>query len=279
MITVRHALEKLHRALAKHSDTPILDAQAALAALVGRSRAWVLAHPEVPLSPQQELRLRDWTERLAQGEPLPYLLGEWEFYGRSFYITPAVLIPRPETETLVEAAQEILSPRKAARVVDVGTGSGCIAITLALERPRIRVWATDIAWDALQVAHRNRIRHHVVSRVQLVQASLLTPLKGPWDLVVANLPYIPSSLLPHLSVAQWEPIQALDGGPDGMIWLRALVEQAWPRLVPEGHLLLEISPEQAPSLKAWLEHRFSPKGVRVLQDPAGQERVLWIQRD
>ncbi len=277
-ITVREALQGLARALGPHSETAPLDAQRALAHLLGRSSAWVLAHPEARLSSPQVAQLQDWLRRLQAGEPLPYVLGEWEFYGRPFFVTPAVLIPRPETETLVDAALRVLSTRPSLRVVDVGTGSGCIALTLALERPGLTVWATDVSWDALQVARRNRARYGLQDRVPLVQASLLEPLAGPWDVVVANLPYIPSTALSHLRVARWEPRLALDGGPEGTRWLRTLLAQLSLRLQrPGGHVLLEIAPAQVTALREVVGHHLPEARVEVLSDLAGMPRVLWIR--
>ncbi len=277
-ITVREALQGLAQALSPHSETAPLDAQRALAHLLGRSPAWVLAHPEACLSSPQVAQLQDWLRRLQTGEPLPYVLGEWEFYGRPFYVTPAVLIPRPETETLVDAALRALSTRPSPRVVDVGTGSGCIALTLALERPGLTVWATDVSWDALQVARRNRARYGLQNRVHLVQASLLTPLVGPWDVVVANLPYIPSPDLTHLPVARWEPRRALDGGPDGTRWIRGLLVQLADRLQrPGGQAFLEIAPSQDSILREQVQRLLPGAAVEVLPDLAAMPRVLWIR--
>ncbi len=277
-ITVREALRHLAQALARHSETAPLDAQRALAHLIGQSPAWVLAHPQAHLSPHQEERWRDWLRRLEAGEPLPYVLGEWEFYGRPFFVSPAVLIPRPETEVLVEAVLHALKPHAAYRVVDVGTGSGCIALTLALERPGLHVWATDISWEALRVARQNRARYGLQNRVHLVQASLLTPLVGPWDVVVANLPYIPSPDLTHLPVARWEPRRALDGGPDGTRWIRGLLVQLADRLQrPGGQAFLEIAPSQDSILREQVQRLLPGAAVEVLPDLAAMPRVLWIR--
>lgn len=277
MPTIREALQRLAEVLLPHSETAVLDAQTALAALLRKPRAWVLAHPEAPLPESVQPQLEAWLDRLRRGEPLPYVLGEWPFYGRTFIVTPAVLIPRPETETLVEAVLAQVPPKASARIVDVGTGSGCIAITLALERPHLHVWATDISAPALRVALANVRRHGVAHRVHLVQADLLTPLWGPWDVVVANLPYIPQGELPRLRVARWEPTLALNGGPDGLFWLRRLVDQAWPRLAPGGHIFLECAPNQAQLLRLWAQERFSAQG-RILHDLAQRPRVVHLHK-
>ena len=275
---VHEALRLLYHALAPHSETAVLDAQTALAALTQRSRAALLAHPEAQLTPAEAERVRQWAVRLARGEPLPYVLGEWPFYGRPFYVAPAVLIPRPETETLVETVLETLPPQQALRVVDVGTGSGCIALTLALERPAWFVVGADVSWPALQVARRNRERYRLEARVPLVQADLLGPLAGPWDAVVANLPYVPDWMLPFLPVSRWEPYQALAGGPDGLTFLRRLLEQAASRLRAGGHVFLELSPEQAPQVRAWLAGHPAWCRVHVREDLSHRPRVVWAVR-
>lgn len=277
-LTLRQALQLLYQALVPFSDTPVLDAQVALAVLLNRPRAWVLAHLEDPFPEHLQPRLHQWVHRLRRGEPLPYLLGQWEFFGRSFYVSPAVLIPRPETETLVERALNLLSPNRSYRVVDVGTGTGCIALTLALERPCVQVWATDISWPALLVARRNRACYQVEDRVRLVQASLLTPFRGAWDLVVANLPYVPSRQVWTLPAAAFEPHQALDGGPDGLHWIRTLLTQLVRQLAPGGHALLEISPEQKAQLQVWLWQHFSGWEILWYRDLAGRWRVLHLRK-
>ena len=159
--------------------------------------------------------------RLESGQPLPYVLGAWEFYGLTFELTPDVLIPRPETELLVEQALEWLADRPAPLLAaDVGTGSGCIAISLAVHAPQLRLLASDLSWPALQVARSNLARHRVEGQISLLQCDLLPPLSLPFDLLVANLPYIPSPVLPGLKLSLSEPPLALDGGLDGLDFIR-----------------------------------------------------------
>lgn len=277
-MTVRAARHRLQQALQPHSETAALDAGVALARLLGRPRAWVLAHPEARLAPAQVRAVQQAAARLARGEPLPYVLGEWAFWGRPFFVSPAVLIPRPESETLVERALALAPPRQRPwRVADVGTGSGCLAVTLAAEHPRARVVATDRAWDALQVARRNARRHAVAARVHLVQADGLHGVTGPFEVIVANPPYIPSGALAHLAVARHEPRHALDGGPDGLVWVRDWLAQAATRLAPGGAVLMEIGADQAAAAQA-LAHRIFPQAqVRVHPDLAGRPRVLEVR--
>ena len=277
MLTVSRALACARDALAAHSETAALDAQTLLAAITRRGRAWLLAHPEARLTPRQHRRLLRACTRLAQGEPLPYVLGRWHFYGREFAVTPAVLIPRPETETLVEHALAWLRvhPHRP-RVADVGTGSGVLAITLAAENPTVRLTATDISPAALEVARRNARRHAVADRIAFVETDLLAALTGPFDLIVANLPYIPTAELAGLPVVRHEPRQALDGGADGLAVLRRLLAQAQTRLAPGGALLLEIAADQGQAARAAAREAFPAAEIALYPDLAGRDRVLAV---
>ncbi len=246
--------------------------------------------------------------RLEAGEPLPYLLGHWEFFGLDFIVTPAVLIPRPETELMVEQALRWLQARfgtrdvSACRVVDVGCGSGCVAIALAANfrgLPRatsrgLHVTAVDLSPQALEVARRNVERHALAGRVTLVQADMLPPQPPVFDLICANLPYIPSAKLDDLSVARWEPRSALDGGPDGLALIRRLLQQAAERLAERspapvfgaggGLLLLEIELSQGMAVALLARQAFSrweEQGgnvqVDVLPDLAGLDRLVRVE--
>jgi release factor glutamine methyltransferase len=276
-------LDEISARLEGLSDTPRLDAQVLLAHLLSVSRAWVLAHPEVMLTPEHEKQLIAALARLESGQPLPYVLGEWEFYGLTFELTPGVLIPRPETELLVQQALEWLAQRPAPLLAaDVGTGSGCIAISLAVHAPQLRLLASDLSWPALQVARSNLARHRVEGQISLLQCDLLPPLSVPFDLLVANLPYIPSSVLPGLRVSLSEPPLALDGGLDGLDILRRLLLAAapgqLPGLAPGGLLLLEIEASQGQAALSLAHQSFPGAEIRLLPDLAGRDRVLYIQR-
>ena len=263
------------KGLGSFSDTPALDAQVLLAHVLDKKRAWVLAHPETVLTAAQEQALHAAVKRLQAGEPLPYVLGRWEFFGRDFTLTPAVLIPRPETELLVERALAWLAGCSGAlRVADVGVGSGCIAVTLAAERPGLKLVACDISWDALQVARQNAERHEVSGRVQFLQADLLSPLSGPFDLICANLPYIPSALLETLRVARTEPGLALDGGSDGLDVLRHLLADLPEKMKPGGLILLEIEASQGEAVQALARGLFPCSQVEILPDLAGHDRLI-----
>ena len=217
--------------LAPVSDTSFLDASVLLAHILEKPRSWVLAHPEVVLTEDQQKKLDNAFTRLEKGEPFPYVLGHWEFFGMDFDITPDVLIPRPETELLVEKAIAWLQASPARRTVaDIGTGSGAIAVSIAVNVPDANILATDISQDALQVAQRNARKFNVDHRLEFVQCDLLPEMPEMFtteqhlDLICANLPYIPTQTLHDLPIYGREPTLALDGGEDGLDLFRRLYE-------------------------------------------------------
>ena len=244
------------------------------------ARAWgveeiaLRLHPEREVPAEVETRYRSWLERRAAGEPAHHLTGECEFWGRDFLVSPAVLVPRPETELVIQVALELpLSPT--ARVLDVGTGSGCIAVTLAAERPKWRVAAVDRSGAALDVARANADRHGV--GIAFDESDLTTSVEPPWDLVVANLPYIPTVDLAALPrEVGFDPASALDGGADGLDLIRRLVEDLGRLLRPCGGAVLEIGEDQAESV----EDIGAAAGLGVarrIKDPGGCDRVVVLQ--
>jgi release factor glutamine methyltransferase len=270
-------LDHLRQEIAPLSDSANLDAQVLLAHVLEQSRAWVLAHQEVQLSLEQESALLTALEQLKNGVALPYILGVWQFYGLEFIVSPDTLIPRPETELLVETALDWLATHPERRwCVDVGTGSGCIAVTLAKHVPGLQVLASDHSLSALRVAQENAIRHQVVGRVKFVQSDLLAAFGEGFDLICANLPYIPSRDLHSLDVARREPLNALDGGYDGLELIRILLEAAPAVIAPDGILLLEIGADQAEAARTIARRNFPECELRVLKDLAGRERVLQV---
>ncbi len=271
-------LKTLTVSLKGTSETPALDAQTLLAHVLQRPRAWLLAHPEAHLTAAQTAILEQALARLKDGQPLPYVLGEWEFFGLTFEVTPAVLIPRPETELLVERALAWWHDHpERCRAADVGTGSGCLGISLAVHAPTLRVFATDLSFAALTVTRRNAARHGVTDRIRTVCCDLLTPFPCTFDLILANLPYLPSQTLRQLAVYRREPTLALDGGPDGLDVIRRLLEQAACRLAPGGLLLLEIEASQGETVASLAANAFAEAEIRVHPDLAGRDRLLEIQ--
>jgi release factor glutamine methyltransferase len=221
--------------------------------------------------------------RRQRREPVAYITGVREFWGLDFVVSPAVLIPRPETELIVEAALERLAdPARAWRIADVGTGSGCIAVALASERRAATLTATDISDAALEIAQLNATRHGVHARTTFLRTSLLDDAPGPFDLIVANPPYVPTSAGPTLApdVRDFEPEAALFGhGADGLDEVRAILTQAATRLTPGGWLLMEFGYGQGPAVS---EATAAVRGLTVdtiLKDLQGHERTLVARTD
>ena len=261
------------------SDTPFLDVSVLLANLLGKSRSWILAHPEVPLLHEQRQSLEDAILRLEAGEPLPYVIGHWEFFGLDFLLNSATLIPRPETELVVEQALEWLHKHAGKRtVVDLGTGSGCIAVTLAHQIAGLQVIATDISARALQAAKTNAARHGVSERVRFVQSNLLDGIRGSFDIICANLPYIPTHVLHSLRVYKKEPELALDGGSDGLDLIRSLLFTAPQHMNRGGRLLIEFEMNQAHAVSNLAKAVFPQQDIHVHRDLSGRERLLVVDR-
>ncbi|MBP8974108.1 MAG: peptide chain release factor N(5)-glutamine methyltransferase [Anaerolineae bacterium] len=278
LTTVAAALAWARAALSDAADSEPLDAPLLLAHVLGCERAALLAHPDRPLTPAQSVALRALVARRADGVPLAYLTGERAFYDLTLIVTPDVLIPRPETEHLVERALAWARTRgKPPRIADVGAGSGAIAVTLARHLPAAQVWALDVSRAALGVARRNAARYDLGQRIRFVQADLLGPLlgaRGAFDLIVANLPYVPTSALEALPVSRHEPRLALDGGPDGLAVIRRLLAQVPRVLAADGLLLLEIEAAQGEQAAALTVEALPGARVTVHADYAGHDRVL-----
>lgn len=284
-LSLAEAMHWGRETVSSNSDTPWLDLQVLLAAITGKPRAWVLAHPEALLTSQQAARLSAAFKQLEDGMPLPYVLGEWEFFGFTFLVNPAVLIPRPETELLVEKALYWLQSRPPKRLAaDTGTGSGCIAISLALQVHGLQVIATDVSIQALDLAQANAARHQVTNQVTFLQGDLLAPLEtshdsplNQFDLMVANLPYIPSKTLKTLQVFGREPTLALDGGENGLDLVRRYLTRAPYFLSPGGLILMEIEASQGKTAIELAQAHFPGAAISLQPDLGGHDRLLQIQ--
>lgn len=260
-------------------ESSTLSADLLLGFATGRNRVYVLSHAEDRLSDECWIRYRALVTRHAGGEPLQYLTGQREFYGLDFRVTPAVLIPRPETEILVEAALGIIRRDfdSGAKFADIGTGSGCIAVSVIHESPACRGWATDSSGQALAVAHGNAVQYNVSGRIHFIQADLLECfVREPvFDLVLSNPPYVPLEdydTLP-VSVKNFEPHRALFGGADGLQVFRRLVPEAYLRVKPGGFLLMEAGAGQAEAVSRLIEDEgFALE--RILDDLQGIPRCL-----
>jgi release factor glutamine methyltransferase len=276
MMTIREAWHFGRSELA-NSATPDTDARLLLEHVLGATHAFLVAHDEQPLTPTQEARYRRLIQRAIAGEPIPYLTGTIEFYGLEFYVNSSVLIPRPETELLVETAIRWARPRGTLDIVDVGTGSGCIAVSLAAQLPQASIQAVDISAEALAVAQQNAARH-APERIIFRQGHLLNPIVGQVDLIAANLPYVAADEWTAVdrSVQRYEPRLALDGGTDGLDLIRELLSQAAEKLRPAGLLLLEIGWRQGAAVRRLAGQAFPTAEIKVQQDFADHDRLVII---
>jgi release factor glutamine methyltransferase len=276
------------------SESPRLDAELLLARRVGLDRTRIVAYPEAPVGESAAAAYETDLARRELGEPIAYIRGLKEFHGLAFVADPRALIPRPETERLVELAEAEVVTRLTAgprppgtrpiRVVDIGTGSGAIAIALAVSLRRrrmlddVRIMATDLAPEALQLARENAVGHGVADRIEFLVADLL-PLDGQLlDVVAANLPYIPSAAIDDLPVAaSFEPRGALDGGPDGLDAIRALLERLPRVLRADGVALIEIGSDQAEDIASEAASSMPGWAFEILPDLAGLPRVARLE--
>ena len=243
----------------------------------GLPRWQLMADPQFTLDASILSQLEDDFLDLKKGKPLAYILGSWDFYGLSFTVNPAVLIPRPETELLVDTALEILKQKtESCFLADIGTGSGCIASAVAKNNTNARFIATDISRDALETAQVNIQRHILTEQVSLLQSNLLAGIQARFDLVCANLPYIPQKILQGLEVSRFEPRLGLDGGKDGLSLFRRLFDQLPEHTAAGGSILLEMQFDQAEALQDLAHLHFPEARVIIKRDLAGCDRLLII---
>lgn len=260
----------------KQADSPRLDAEVLLAHILNVPRIALYTRFDEVASDETRARYRQLVKQRVEGTPVAYLVGFKEFYNLRFAVTPAVLIPRPETELVVMEAIRLAKTISTPRVVDVGTGSGVMAITMARFVPAADVTAIDLSPDALAVAQQNAQTLGVASRIRFLQGDLLTPVAGEkFDLVMSNPPYIPSEVMSTLSesVKKYEPHLALDGGSGGLQVIEKLADQACNHLKPGGHLVLEIGFDQGKTVPALLQ-KLGYQAVNVQIDHAGHPRIV-----
>jgi len=272
-LAIRQATEQL---LGRARGDSRRDAETLLMHVLKRDRAYLYARPELELSCGEIAHYNDLLERRCGGEPLQYITGHQEFWGLDLLVTPAVLIPRPETEHAVEAALELLRDLESPRVIDVGTGSGCIALTLASDLPQARIEAVDISPEALSVAHQNAERLGFSERVAFAKSDLLEKYLSDgetFDMVISNPPYVGESEADKLQieVRDHEPHRALFGGVEGLDIYRRLIPQAYQVLKPGGWLVMEIGFSQEQQIQDLLSYW---KDVRSVADLGGIPRVV-----
>ncbi len=272
---VRQALMEANRALAEGGvEEASLEARMLVRWAVSLDPVGLHLSLDRDMGLEEEAGLRDMLARRLGGEPMAYISGSREFYGRDFIVSPDVLIPRPETELLVEGAMAMARQRPVRFIADIGTGSGAVAVSLAAELPDVRVYAVDISAPALDVACRNALRHGVADRVDIIQGKFLEPLPQAVDMVVANLPYVPSGDMGVVNTVGFEPALALDGGGDGLDAIRRLCGELLGKLRPHGAVLLEVGVGQSDDASALLGKALPLADITVTPDLSGIGRVV-----
>ncbi len=274
-MTIKQALSHAREVLATNNieDAP-LESELLLRHVLKISRVQLYLELDRELSLEEEDAFWHLIRRRLSHEPTAYIIGHREFYGLDFYVAPGVLIPRPESELLVEKALEVAKNRPVSSIAEVGTGCGAIAISLALILPQARIYAIDISAPALEVARFNCQKHGVANRICLLEGDMLEVLPEPVDLIVANLPYVRESKLPQVSTLNFEPSLALNGGSDGLEKIRQLCTQIGDKLHSGGRLLLEIGQGQGSAVTAFLFSLFPSAKIEATPDLNGIDRVV-----
>lgn len=287
---ISQLLDELTSELRSSSTTPELDAELLLAHILGQSREYLLTHPEITLNAGQLQRLQQLKNKRLKSYPIAYLTNQREFWGHDFYVDESVLVPRPETELLVEEALRLLFGEKPRYVIDVGTGSGCIAVSLAQEDTSHTYLATDLSHDALRVAYLNALKHEVENRITFYRGHLLEPLFYPGYsltpkklLIIANLPYVDFGQLhreadrPDYAGLKWEPRFALDGGREGIELYDEFFRQMKDYGVSDSEVLMEINPGQKDLLAPIIKTLFPQAHLSTKPDLAGRDRVMIVK--
>jgi release factor glutamine methyltransferase len=276
-VTVGEALLQARKRLSPNSSTAQLDAEVLLAHVLGTGRATLLARTADTLGPEEARAFEELAERRTKGEPVAYITGHKEFYGLDLLITRDVLVPRPETESVVEACLEVLSRSEVSQLADIGTGSGAILVAVLADRPLITGFGTEISPEALEVARRNCARHGVLDRATLLLGDLLEPLRGRVNVIAANLPYVsPGEASPD--VATWEPNVAVFGGDeDGAATIRRFLQMAPDYLLPGGTVVMETAYSQGRAVSELARAAFPGASVEVRKDLAGYDRIVVVK--
>jgi release factor glutamine methyltransferase len=266
----------------KGSESPRLDSEVLLAHVLDWPRVQLYTHYEDEVGERARTAFRDLVRRRSEGAPVAYLVGRKEFYSLALNVSPAVLIPRPDSEFVVVAFLALLKDRPSPLAVDVGTGSGCLALACAHHHKTARFLATDISPDALKVASGNAEKLGLADRIDFREGDLLAPVapEGPFDAIVSNPPYIPTDVIATLEpgVRDYEPHRALDGGPDGLRVVSRLVADAIPLLKPGGHLILEIGSDQEEPVRKMIGERPELALAPTVRDAANHPRVIHASR-
>lgn len=273
----QQALIKARKILTdRNVEDASLESEILLRHTLGLTRDQLFSHFDTPVSPAQLKKFIKLVKRRADGEPTAYITGIREFYGLNFKVNRNVLIPRPETELLVEKAISLCHENRYSKIADIGTGCGAIAISLAVNLLEIIVYAIDISSRALEVAKQNSLSHGVKDRTVLLQGDMLEPLPEPVDMIIANLPYVRKSDVPDKGPLSYEPELALNGGEGGLDKIERMCLQAGKKLNKKGYLLLEIGEGQAEGVENILHNIFPSSSIEVGGDLVGIERVVTL---
>lgn len=276
-MTIGQALQQAAKRLSSNSSSPRLDVEVLLAHILGTPRASLLANYQQMLTTEQRDALQSLIERRSLGEPVAYLTGHKEFYGLDLFITPDVLVPRPETESVVDACIEALEDLDNSQLADIGTGSGAIVMAVATHNSGVMASATDISQAAIEVANRNCERHGVADRVTLYTGHLLQPLVGKFNVIAANLPYVPPGEASP-DVATWEPnVAVFGGGIDGTTLIREFLRDAPAYLLPGGTVVMETAHSQGALVSGLAKSAFPIAEIEVRKDLAGYDRIVVIK--
>ncbi|MEN6482799.1 MAG: peptide chain release factor N(5)-glutamine methyltransferase [Anaerolineaceae bacterium] len=260
------------------TELPTIEVNAIASHVLDKPIEWIISHPEESLDRNQLEKLEESVDRLIAGEPLAYITGKRSFFGLDFFVDNRVLIPRPETELLVELAIVWLEGHPAMnRVVDVGTGSGVIAIVIADNFRTLHITAVDISPDALEVARSNAALHQVSDRIKFIRADLLEGIDKKFDLILANLPYIPSKMLGNLEGLKFEPRIALDGGINGLVQITDIIDNCSKLVTSKGCIILEIQYNQGDAVREIAAKQFPQAIITIHNDLASLPRVVKIQ--
>lgn len=267
-----------HSRLHGKSEFPAIELNAIVSHILDKPVSYIVAHPEITLTTDQLRLLEDAVDRLLAGEPLAYITGRQAFFGLDFHVDQRVLIPRPETELLVDHAISWLKTHPESKnIVDIGTGSGVIAITLAHFFPHLEITSIDISPDALEIARINAAFYNVNHQIEFIQGNLLEGITRKFDLILANLPYIPTGTLVNLDVSRFEPRCALDGGADGLELIKKLIDHISGFINPGGCAFLEIQYNQHIAVGEIVARRLPQAVVTVHKDLASLPRIIKIQ--
>ena len=277
---LKEAIEKLS---SNRIEQARLEAELLLAHVLDVRKEDLVIYPDRELTDFQEAEFQQRVERRCRKEPLAYIVGHREFWSLQFKVNPKVLVPRPETEGIVEHLRDLAGNEidgQALRVLDVGTGSGILAIVTALEFPKARITAVDNSREALEVAQENARYHKVTGQIEFVEMDFMCdwflPQSDLYDYILSNPPYIPSKKMEQLmpDVREFEPQAALDGGPDGLVCYRHIIANAFAYLKPGGHFIFEVGDDQAGSVQRCLQDHGELEKIKVIQDLSGRDRVV-----